>query len=235
MKFPLSMLRDYVETHLDAEQVGDLLTMAGFELEGIEQVDGEDVLDIKVVSNRGDGLSVFGLSREILAKDLESKPTELYQRASHRFESTTVVESLVVENTIATIASEFCRRFSVRKFEGVDASASAPEWIQVRLESCGMRPISLLVDLTNYVMLELGQPLHAFDFDKLAGGRLIVRHAREGEKLTTLNEMEHELSGQMMICDGASPVGVPGVMGGLATEVTGSTTSVLNEALTQME
>ena len=230
MKFPLSMLRDYVETHLDAEQVGDLLTMAGFELEGIEQVDGEDVLDIKVVSNRGDGLSVFGLSREILAKDLESKPTELYQRASHRFESTTVFESLVIEDTIATIASEFCRRFSVRKFEGVDASASAPEWIQVRLESCGMRPISLLVDLTNYVMLELGQPLHAFDFDKLAGGKLIVRHAREGEKLTTLNEVEHELSGQMMICDGASAVGVPGIMGGLATEVTGTTTSVLLES-----
>src|SRR4051812_13045987 len=85
MKFPYSMLRDFVNTNLDAEQIGDLLTMAGFELEGIEEVEGQPVLDIKVVSNRGDGLSVFGLSREVLAKDARSTPTALYLQAAHRF------------------------------------------------------------------------------------------------------------------------------------------------------
>ncbi|MBC8065481.1 MAG: phenylalanine--tRNA ligase subunit beta, partial [Chlorobia bacterium] len=81
MKFPISMLRDFVQTSLNAEQVGDLLTMAGFELEGIETVDGDEVLDIKVVSNRGDGLSVFGLAREVLAKDSSSIPSDLYEQA----------------------------------------------------------------------------------------------------------------------------------------------------------
>lgn len=230
MKFPLSMLRDFVETRLDAERIGDLLTMAGFELEGIEKFGEEDVLDIKVVSNRGDGLSVFGLSREILAKDLGSKPTDLYRRAQLRFVDVAVSESIHIPESTASIESESCRRFSVRKFEGVDASSSSPAWMQARLEACGMRPISLLVDLTNYVMLELGQPLHAFDFDLLADRRIRVRHALPGEKLTTLNGIEHELDGQMMICDGNKVIGVPGVMGGLETEVTDSTSNVLLES-----
>src|SRR5947209_20183002 len=85
MKFPYSMLLDFVQTDLNAEQAGDLLTMAGFELEGIEEVNGEPVLDVKVMSNRGDGLSVFGLAREVLAKDNSAKPTELYTTASRRF------------------------------------------------------------------------------------------------------------------------------------------------------
>jgi phenylalanyl-tRNA synthetase beta chain len=230
MKFPLSMLRDFVDTQLNAEQIGDLLTMAGFELEGIEQFGEEAVLDIKVVSNRGDGLSVFGLSREILAKDLEAKPTELYNRAKDRFSDVQVTEYIDIPPTTASIESEFCRRFSVRKFEGVNAASSSPDWMQSRLEACGMRPISLLVDLTNYVMLELGQPLHAFDFDLLAESRIRVRHATPGEKLTTLNGIEHDLDGQMMICDGVKPVGVPGVMGGLETEVADATTNVLLES-----
>lgn len=231
MKFPYSMLRDFVETSLDAHQIGDLLTMAGFELEGIEEVGDEFVLDIKVMSNRGDGLSVFGLSREVLAKDLDSKPTGLYREAANRFVGAEgqKATSKLPENA-ATIESAECRRFAVRGFEGVSAKASSPEWMQNRLDACGMRPISLLVDLTNYVMLELGQPLHAFDRAKLAEGRLVVRHAQPGEKLTTLNGDEHELAGQMMICDAAKPVGVPGVMGGLETEVTDETTSILLES-----
>ncbi len=231
MKFPYSMLRDYVETRLDAHQIGDLLTMAGFELEGIEEVGDEFVLDIKVMSNRGDGLSVFGLSREVLAKDLESKPTELYTEAANRFVLSGKQEAgSALEANTASVESTDCRRFSVRGFEGVNALAESPGWMQKRLDACGMRPISLLVDLTNYVMLELGQPLHAFDRAKLSEGRLVVRHAKPGETLTTLNGEEHELDGQMMICDAAKPVGVPGVMGGLETEVTDDTTSLLLES-----
>lgn len=230
MKFPYSMLRDFVETNLDAHQIGDLLTMAGFELEGIEEVGDEFVLDIKVMSNRGDGLSVFGLSREVLAKDLESKATDLYRAAADRFTDVSPTSSVALQANAATIESSDCRRFAVRGFEGVNAKAESPSWMQKRLDACGMRPISLLVDLTNYVMLELGQPLHAFDRAKLTEGRLVVRHAQPGEKLTTLNGDEHELSGQMMICDAAKPVGVPGVMGGLETEVTNDTTSLLLES-----
>jgi phenylalanyl-tRNA synthetase beta chain len=224
------MLRDFVETSLDAHQIGDLLTMAGFELEGIEEIGDEFVLDIKVMSNRGDGLSVFGLSREVLAKDLNSKPTALYREAANRFENTPCPPTFALPKDAASIESQDCRRFAVRGFEGVIANAQSPAGMQKRLDACGMRPISLLVDLTNYVMLELGQPLHAFDRAKLAESRLVVRQAKPGEKLITLNGDEHELDGQMMICDGAKPVGVPGVMGGLETEVTDDTSSLLLES-----
>lgn len=229
MKFPYSMLLDFVRTDLDAGQIGDLLTMAGFELEGIEEVDGDSVLDIKVMSNRGDGLSVYGLSREVLAKDPNAVATDLYVRAAARFVGENR-EEISIPADVARIESDECNRFAMRAFDGVPGDAQSPAWIQTRLAQAGMRPISLLVDLTNYVMLELGQPLHAFDRDKLAEGRIVVRHARPGEKLTTLNGVEHELVGQMMICDAERPVGVPGVMGGLETEVTGTTRHVLLES-----
>ncbi|RYG32738.1 phenylalanine--tRNA ligase subunit beta, partial [bacterium] len=211
MKLPLSMIRDQVATDMSAEAIGDLLTMAGFELEGIEEVDGEPVLDIKVVSNRGDGLSVLGLAREILAKDAAAKPTELYQLAVRRFADTSLPENS--EAILAKVETEDCIRFAVSDFELVE-NGVAPKWIRQRLTRAGMRPISLLVDLTNYVMLELGQPLHVYDADKLKGKTLIVRQARSGEKITTLDGREHELQpNQMMICDAERPVGVAGVMG----------------------
>jgi phenylalanyl-tRNA synthetase beta chain len=229
MKFPYSMLKDFVRTRLDAEQAGDLLTMAGFELEGIEQVEGDSVLDIKVMSNRGDGLSVFGQARELYAKDPEATPTQLFFRAAERFPSTNQGSLELAENA-ASIECGECKRFCIRAFENIPLNAQAPQWIRDRLERSGIRTISLLVDLTNYVMLEIGQPLHAFDRDKLSGGRIVVRNARAGERLTTLNGEEHELDGQMMICDAERPVGVPGVMGGLDTEVTEQTARVLLES-----
>jgi len=222
------MLHDFVRTSLSAEELGDLLTMAGFELEGIEEVDGEPVLDIKVMSNRGDGLSVFGLAREVLAKDGASEPTDLYTRAAARFYDLGVdgpanPASVAIETTD-------CARYACRLYTDV-ANGEAPAWIRERLTRAGMRSISLLVDLTNYVMLELGQPLHAFDYDKLAGGRVVVRKAKEGETLTTLDGKEHVLrSDQMMICDAEKPIAAAGIMGGEATEVDATTTRVLLES-----
>lgn len=222
MKFPYSMLKDYVQTNLTAEQAGDLLTMAGFELEGIEEVSGEPVLDIKVMSNRGDGLSILGLAREMLAKDPTTQPTELYRSKQERFaaESTGRV----------AIETPHCTRFAARLFTNV-RNGQSPAWIQDRLTKAGMRPISLIVDLTNYVMLERGQPMHAYDFDKLSGGKLVARPGRAGEKVTTLDGQERELTPDMMvIADADRPVGVAGVMGGQDTEVSEATTTILLEA-----
>lgn len=228
MKFPYLMLRDYVETQLDADQIGDLLTMAGFELEDIEEVEGDKVLDIKVVSNRGDGLSVFGLAREVLAKDTNAKPTDLYERAKNRFDA--AKEGKAGNGVPINIETEDCTRYAAMFFEGVDNGPS-PDWLQKRLRQSGQRPISLLVDLTNYVMLEVGQPLHAFDMDKLDGPAIVVRKAKPGERLTTLNGDEHELQpNQMMICDANRPVAVAGVMGGETSEVSASTKRVLLES-----
>lgn len=227
MKFPYQMLRDFVDTRLDAAQIGDLLTMAGFELEGIEEVEGDSVLDIKVMSNRGDGLSVYGLAREVLAKDSNSKPTELYELAVRRFE---MPDDGTAADVRVDIETPDCTRYACRLFHDVP-QGGAPEKIAKRLRQAGMRPISVLVDLTNYVMLEVGQPLHAFDMDLLAERRIVVRKAKRGEKLTTLDGDEHELSpDQMMICDAIRPVAAAGIMGGLETEVTDRTKGVLLES-----
>lgn len=224
------MVLDFVKTSRSAEEVGELLTMAGFELEGIEDVEGEKVLDIKVVSNRGDGLSVLGLAREILAKDETAQPTDLYGRAQARFPLPDDGESPPADLFSVELQTEDCTRYSSRGFSG-DFSASAPERIASRLRVAGIRSISLLVDLTNYVMLEVGQPLHASDLDTLDGHKIIVRKARAGERLTTLNGEEHELRpDQMMICDANRPVGVAGVMGGQDCEVTPKTTRMMLES-----
>ncbi|RYG44527.1 phenylalanine--tRNA ligase subunit beta, partial [bacterium] len=227
MKLPLSMIRDHVATAMSAEAIGDLLTMAGFELEGIEEVDGEPVLDIKVVSNRGDGLSVVGLAREILAKDAEAKPTPLYERAVRRFADVEIPEP---SEGVARIETPDCFRFAGLKVEGVE-NGRAPDWVRERLAQAGIRSISLLVDLTNYVMLELGQPLHAFDLDKLRGETIVVRQAKPGETLKTLDGRDHELlENQTMICDAERPVAAAGTMGGEETEVSSTTTRLLLES-----
>jgi phenylalanyl-tRNA synthetase beta chain len=230
MKFPISMLHDFVDTSLSAEEIGDLLTMAGFELEGIEEVEGEPVLDIKVVSNRGDGLSVYGLSREVLAKDAEAKPTALYLRAAEGYALGDEASEGAARFASVQIESEACSRYAARLFRDV-TNLESPGWLAKRLRQAGMRPLGLLVDLTNYVMLELGQPLHAFDHDTLREGRIVVREARPGEKLTTLNGIEHELQPhQLMICDGGGVVASAGIMGGAETEVSESTRNVLLES-----
>lgn len=227
MKFPISMLRDFVETSLSAEQIGDLLTMAGFELEGIEVVGDEPVLDVKVVSNRGDGLSVMGLAREVLAKDPTAASTELFKRSASRFSAAQLGTPV---STRVKVESAGCNRYACSIYEGV-SNGPSPDWVQTRLTQAGMRPISLLVDLTNYVMLEQGQPLHAFDMEKLDGGRIVVRDAHPGETLTTLNGEEHHLQpNQVMICDVRRPIAAAGVMGGIETEVSASTTKCLIES-----
>ncbi|MBX3110625.1 MAG: phenylalanine--tRNA ligase subunit beta [Fimbriimonadaceae bacterium] len=229
MKFTESMIRDWVETSLSAEELGDLLTMTGFELEEITVEEGEPVLDVNIMSNRGDGASVLGMAREVLAKDPGARPTELYDRAVARFPATDTAARDVYGLADVRIETPACTRFACRVFEGV-TNGPSPAWVQDRLRKIGQRPVSLLVDLTNYVMFETGQPLHAYDLDKL-GSQIVVREARAGEKLVTLDEKEHELQpGQMMICDADRPVGVAGVMGGLDTECGPGTTRCLLES-----
>lgn len=228
MKLTESMIRDMVKTELSAEQIGDLLTMTGFEIESIEFVDGEPVLDINIMANRGDGASTLGIAREILAKSPESRPTDLYERLVSGYQlgdEKTPLAEVVVES-----GSPDCTRFSARRFKGI-VNGDSPDWIQDRLRKVGQRPISLLVDLTNYVMLETGQPMHAYDIAKLGQPKLIARQARPGETVRTLNGQDHKLGeGHLMICDGKRPVGVAGVMGGESTEVDAATTDCLLES-----
>lgn len=219
------MLKDFVETDLTAPEIGDLLTMTGFELEEITEAHGEPVLDVNIMANRGDGASVLGMARELIAKTDRARPTDLFLRASQRFPASDS-DSLDVAIRIET---PNCTRYACRIFRDVQNGPS-PDWLVKRLEQCGQRSISLLVDLTNYVMLEVGQPLHAFDMEKL-GSTIVIRQAKHGEKLTTLDGTEHELTDEcMMICDAHRPVAAAGVMGGEDTEVGPGTKTCLLES-----
>lgn len=181
------------------------------------------ILEIGLTPNRPDCLSMLGVAREIAAIQGEKMtPPEFHLPAA---------EGDIRAFTSVTIeAPDHCPRYSARLLEDLTVGPS-PYWLQQRLRSVGVRPINNLVDVTNFVMLETGQPLHAFDFDHLAENRILVRTATEGEPFTTLDQKERRLSDHMlMICDGEKPVAVGGVMGGLNSEIEETTTRVLIES-----
>ncbi|MCC6442157.1 MAG: phenylalanine--tRNA ligase subunit beta [Armatimonadetes bacterium] len=219
MLLPIEWLRDFVDCGLSEEALADRLTMAGSEVEGIQN----GVLNVKITPNRGDCLSVWGMAREaaaILGTPL--KPAALAVEESGPDAASLTSVEILDEN--------LCPRYSCRVMLGVEVGPS-PDWMQQRLVAANVRPINNVVDCTNYVMLEMGQPLHAFDFNLLQGKRIVVRRARAGERLITIDGVDREMSPDMlMIADAARPVAVAGVMGGLETEVSEKTVNVLLES-----
>lgn len=179
------------------------------------------VLDISITPNRPDVMSMVGLARELAA----------YFDVETRLPDDTVTESDPVSNVKIVIEDTHgCPRYVGREVAGVTVGP-APLWMQLRLRAAGVRPINNLVDITNYVMLELGQPLHAFDLDEVADETVIVRRARAGERLRTLDGVDRNLDPlDLMICDGKRVVAFAGIMGGEESEVTDTTTRVLIEA-----
>ncbi|MCS7240380.1 MAG: phenylalanine--tRNA ligase subunit beta, partial [Candidatus Bipolaricaulota bacterium] len=183
----------------------------------------DTVLDLKITSNRPDLLGVYGLAREFSAL-FRTGLQDLSLAFPEEEEEAKDLTSVVVES------GEDCPRYVARIIRAISHKPS-PLRIAVRLLKSGMRPISLVVDLTNYVMLELGHPLHAFDFQKLEGGRVVVRRAKAGETIRTLDGVERVLSPEILvIADAKKPVAVAGVMGGEGSEVDGDTRDVLLEA-----
>ena len=186
------------------------------------EVLGDVVFDISTWANRADLLGVLGFGRETaaLTGKVLREPDRTYS------ESTRNTEDLV---SVTIEAPDLCRRFTASVIEGVTIGPS-PRWMQERLQKAGMRPINNVVDITNYVMLETGQPLHAFDYDLVRGKQIVARRAVPGEKLVTLDGVEREFDGEMLlICDGGGPVGIAGIMGGGNSEVSDSTKNVLLE------
>lgn len=244
MRVPLGWLKDYVDIAASAEEVAHRLTMGGLEVEGIEDAEtvrsnalkqgatGEaadaaaglaPVLDVYITPNRGDCLSMIGVAREVAA--LYDVPLKLPQLpVSEAGGDAATQTSVTIESP------ELCPRYAAKLVRGVKIAPS-PLWMQARLLAAGQKPISNVVDVTNYVMIELGQPLHAFDLDKLAGGRIVVRTAHDGELLMTLDEKERRVSPEMLvIADAEKPVAVAGVMGGFDSEVGDGTTNLLLES-----
>ncbi|MYD27910.1 MAG: phenylalanine--tRNA ligase subunit beta, partial [Dehalococcoidia bacterium] len=183
---------------------------------------GDVVFDVSTWANRADLLGILGFAREVAAVTGQPlrEPDRSYsesERSAGDFVSVTIE------------APDLCRRFTASIIEGIELGPSPP-WMQQRLIRAGMRPINNVVDVTNYVMLETGQPLHAFDYDLVRGAEIRPRRARPGETLTTLDDIERNLDPDMlMICDGEGPVAVAGIMGGGNSEVSESTKTVLLE------
>ncbi len=181
------------------------------------------VLEIGITPNRADCLSILGVAREasaILDKPLEPKSYDLPQA----LEKVSKIVPIIIEEP------DLCRRYAGAVMEGVKIAPS-PHWMRRRLVACSIRPINNIVDITNYILLETGQPLHAFDLSKLKGPEIRVRCARQGEKLETLDGKERELSPDMLvIADAERPVAVAGVMGGANSEVDDSTKDILLES-----
>jgi phenylalanyl-tRNA synthetase beta chain len=186
------------------------------------------VLELDLNPNRVDCLGVYGVAREVHAitgAPLAPAPWERDAEATGEGS----VENLA---SVRVDVPDLCPRFTARAFTGVRRGAS-PLWMKARLSAAGQRPISNVVDVTNYVMLLTAQPLHAFDLDRVPGGELIIRRATEGERMTTLDGVERELDSEtVLVCDRKGPTGIAGIMGGQVSEVSDSTTSVLLEVAT---
>lgn len=225
MKAPLSWLKAFVDVPATAEEVARTMSVRGFAVEGVEG----DVIDFEVTANRPDAMSIVGLAREIAtAYELPLKTdSALGSRLSALKSPEPRAESPEID--IALDDPDLGPRY-VGAVADVTVGPS-PQWMQERLQACGIRPISNIVDITNYVLLELGQPMHAFDLSKIGEGTIRVRKARTGESIKTLDGQARTLTADMLaIADARRPVAVAGVMGGADSEVTSATKAIVFES-----
>ncbi len=204
------------------DEIAVALARIGFALEGREEYGQDVVYDLEIPSNRPDCLNHWGIARELGA----------HYHATLQLPDLTppLGRDQKIRASVDIQDSDLCPRYTARLIENVTVESS-PDWLRQRLEGLGQRPINNVVDITNYVMLHIGQPLHAFDFERLEGGSIVVRRSRSGESLRTLDGEKRELDDRMlMICDASKPVAVAGVIGGLHSEVSPQTSTILLES-----
>jgi phenylalanyl-tRNA synthetase beta chain len=260
MKILLSWLREFVDVPGTAQEIAATMSVRGFAVEGIETLGNDAVIDFEITANRPDCMCVVGIAREVAtAYGLQVRRPALRGRApvqARNPESSDATEStgdggapapepvssaspglhlmsLKAVDKIETATTienpDLCPRYAAAAAEVT--VGDSPEWLQTRLRAAGVRPISNIVDVTNYVLLELGQPMHAFDKARLAGNEIRVRTARDGERLRTLDGQMRELTPAMLvIADAERPIAVAGVMGGADSEVSVETTTIVLES-----
>ena len=223
MKVLYNVLTEFVDVKAAPADLASRLSLAGVAIDSVEDSVAGPVLDAEVTANRPDCLGHYGIAREVAAiyrtqlKPVEPKLKEVAEK---------VAGATRVENE----SPELCGRFTAHILRGVKVQPS-PDWLRQRLEAMGQKSINNVADVTNYVLFELGQPLHAYDFDKLNERRVVVRRARPGEKLRTLDGAERTLTKDMcVIADAARAIGIGGVMGGADTETSFSSHNILLEA-----
>ncbi|HEY2963510.1 MAG TPA: phenylalanine--tRNA ligase subunit beta [Pyrinomonadaceae bacterium] len=223
MLISYNWLKEITPVELSPEELRERLTMVGLAIDAVEQHNSDSVLDVEVPSNRPDCLSHVGVGREVAV----IARTQVHLPEIKAFKTARRAEEL---SSVEIKDADLCPRYAARLIRGVKIAPS-PDWLAKRLETIGQRPINNVADVTNYVLHELGQPLHAFDFQKLSGHRIVVRRAATGEKLTTLDGIERTLSDEMLvIADAERPVALAGIMGGEDSEISTTTTDVLIES-----
>jgi phenylalanyl-tRNA synthetase beta chain len=206
VKLPHAWLTDLVKVHADADAVAAALALRGFEVASVD----DGVVDFEITANRPDCLSVIGLARE--ASAAFGVPLQLPDRTMPPSGQPQPIEVTIED-------AELCPRYCAQVFE-IRSNGPSPAWMQERLEAAGVRSISAIVDVTNYVMLEMGQPTHAFDYATLAGRALRIRRAKPGETLRTLDNVDRELQPDMLvIADAERAQAIGGVMGGSSSEI----------------
>lgn len=231
MNISYKWLRELIPFDLDVRQLADRLTYAGVEVEAVEELSGPSTpigdrdwrLELEVTPNRPDCLSFLGIAREIRALcggEIEQPDCSVNEAGA----DVNALAKVIVEDR------EGCPRYVARVVTGVKV-AESPRWLRDKIESVGLRPINNVADVTNLVLYELGHPLHAFDLDRLADRTIVVRRAKSGEGMTTLDGVERKLSpDHLVIADAKKPVALAGIMGGAETEISGSTRNVLLES-----
>ncbi len=224
MKTSLAWLNSYLDRPVTAEEAERVLTNVGFPIDSVTVVGSDTVLEVEVTSNRPDCLSHVGVAREVAAA------TGRRLKAPEIREPGAVGAGVSTMTTVTNEAADLCPLYTARVIRGVKIGPS-PAWLAERLTTIGLRPINNVVDVTNYVLHELGQPLHAFDLGKLAGRRIVVRRAAAGEMFNAIDGSKLKLTANMLvIADAAKAQAVAGVMGGLDSEVSDATVDVLLES-----
>lgn len=226
MKASYSWLKDYVDAKIDPKKLAHLLTMAGINVASCENIGGDYIFEFEITANRPDCLSIIGIAREVaalLGKNLKI-PKELHANAK--------IKSAKKEKAPLSIVvkdAALCPRYTARIIKNVEVGPS-PDWLKERIISVGLRPVNNIVDITNFVLFETGQPMHAFDLDRLKGN-ISVRTAAKNEKIITIDNASRLCNGDtLVIADESGPIAIGGVMGGLGTEVNNMTKNILLES-----
>lgn len=222
MKVSYNWLKDYIDIEIPPEKLAELLTMAGLAVDSIERKADDYILETEITANRPDWLSLIGVAREISAitGGKLNIPLSVIRGPSSEDKSV----KIKIED------KDLCPRYTARIIRGVNI-ADSPAWLKRKIESVGLRTVNNVVDITNFCLFEKGVPMHAFDLDKLEGGIVIVRRAKKGEKVVTIDGVERALDESVLvIADKLRPIAIAGLMGALDTEVRVSTKNILLEA-----
>lgn len=237
MKVSYLWLKDYVDLRVKPKELAERLTMAGLEVISLQQYGDDSVFEIEPTPNRPDCLSIVGLAREVSAitgsrfkamdklggcRKPKTPPKARLAKGGEKRQPSSF--------NIIVVDKNACPLYIGRLIKDVKVGPS-PSWLKGRLENFGLRSINNIVDITNYVCLEMGQPLHAFDYEKIDGKRIVVRRAKQGERIITINNVEHILDESvLLISDAEKPLAIAGIMGGKDSEVTKNTKHILLES-----